>query len=34
MKTGYEIEEEVDDDPKNKKRAKNVPKTIWGKFSK
>jgi len=33
MKTGFEVQEEEPDDPKMKKRAKVIPKTIWGKFS-
>jgi hypothetical protein len=33
MKTGFEIVEEEDSDPKNRKRAPTVAKTIWGKFS-
>ena len=33
MKTGFEVEEEEDDDPKSRKRGPSIPKTIWGKFS-
>jgi len=33
MKTGFEVEEEEAEDPRDRRRRTVAPKTIWGKFS-